>query len=111
MVHTSGSGPAPIPFKQLNSQNLEVAIRFCLTEDASIAAQQIAGKMASESGVRRAVASFHANLPLNSMRCDILSNLPAVWLYERKGKSMRLSKMAAEMLVGEGKVAWNHLKP
>ncbi|RBR15604.1 uncharacterized protein FIESC28_07245 [Fusarium coffeatum] len=111
MVHTSGAGPAPIPFKQLNSQNLEVAIRFCLTEDASIAAQRIADKMASESGVRRAVASFHANLPLNNMRCDVLSNLPAVWLYERKGRSMKLSKLAAEMLASEGKVAWNHLKP
>jgi len=111
MVHTSGAGPAPIPFKQLNTQNLADAIRFCLTPEASTAAQQIADKMARESGVRRAVASFHANLPMKNMRCDILSNLPAVWLYERKGKSMKLSKMAAEMLVGEGKIAWNHLKP
>src|SRR5688500_12840819 len=111
MVHTSGAGPAPIPFKQLKSQHHEVAIAFGLTQDASIAARKIAVKMASETGGRRAVASFHANLPLNNMRCDVLSNLPAVWLYERKGKSLKLSKLAAEMLVGEGKVAWSHLKP
>jgi hypothetical protein len=110
MVHAGGAGPAPIPFKSLNSNNLAEAIRFCLTPEASAAARQIADKMSSEAGVRRAVASFHANLPLNDMRCDLLPNLPAVWIYEKKGKKMRLSKMAAEILVEADKISWNNLK-
>lgn len=110
MVHAGGAGPAPIPFKTLNSQNLADAIRFCLTPEASTAARQIANKMSSEAGVRRAVASFHANLPLDKMRCDFLPNLPAVWTYEKKGKQTKLSKIAAEMLVEAGKISWNSLK-
>ncbi|KAM0286889.1 hypothetical protein ACHAO9_008014 [Fusarium lateritium] len=111
MVHAGGAGPAPIPFKNLNSQNLADAIRFCLTPEASTAAHQIADKMSSEAGVRRAVASFHANLPLDKMRCDVLPNAAAVWLYEKKGKQTKLSRVAAEMLVEAGKMSWNNLKP
>ncbi|KAH7144690.1 hypothetical protein DER46DRAFT_672339 [Fusarium sp. MPI-SDFR-AT-0072] len=110
MVHAGGAGPAPIPFKVLDSNNLAEAIQFCLTPEASAAARQIADKMSSEAGVRRAVASFHANLPLNDMRCDMLPNLPAAWLYEKKGKHIKLSKMAAEILVQEEKVSWKDLK-
>jgi hypothetical protein len=110
MVHAGGAGPAPIPFKSLNSENLANAIRFCLTPEASTAAHQIAYKMSSEAGVRRAVASFHANLPLDKMRCNLLPNKPAVWLYERKGKQSKLSKVAAEILVDAGKISWNNLK-
>ncbi|KAF9769538.1 hypothetical protein IL306_013040 [Fusarium sp. DS 682] len=110
MVHAGGAGPAPIPFKILDSDNLAEAIGFCLTPEASTAARQIANKMSSEAGVRRAVASFHANLPLNDIRCDLLLNLPAAWLYEKKGKQVRLSKMAAEILVQTEKVSWNNLK-
>ncbi|QKD56929.2 uncharacterized protein FOBCDRAFT_262581 [Fusarium oxysporum Fo47] len=111
MVHAGGAGPAPIPFKSLNCQNLADAIRFCLTPEASAAARQIANKMSSEAGVRRAVASFHANLPLEKMRCDVLPNLAAVWSYEWKGKHVKLSKIAIEILVEAGKISWNNLKP
>ncbi|KLP20409.1 putative sterol glucosyltransferase [Fusarium fujikuroi] len=47
MVHAGGAGPAPIPFKALNSSNLAEAILFCLTPEASAAARQIADKMSS----------------------------------------------------------------
>lgn len=110
MVHAGGAGPAPIPFKALNSSNLAEAILFCLTPEASAAARQIADKMSSEAGVRRAVASFHANLPLNDMRCDLLPNHAAAWMYDKKGKKIKLSKIAAEILVEDEKVPWNNLK-
>lgn len=110
MVYAGGAGPAPIPFKSLNSQNLATAIRFCLTPEATTAARQIADKMSSEAGVRRAVASFHANLPLNNMRCDVLPNSAAVWSFQRKGKQIKLSKVAAEILVEAGLVSWKNLK-
>ncbi|KAF5672275.1 putative sterol glucosyltransferase [Fusarium heterosporum] len=110
MVHAGGAGPAPIPFKSLDAHNLADAIKFCLTPEASTSALQISNKMSKEAGVRRAVASFHANLPLERMRCDILPNMAAVWSYQHKGKQTKLSRVAAEMLVEAGKVSWKDLK-
>ncbi|KAM0342887.1 hypothetical protein ACHAPU_009091 [Fusarium lateritium] len=110
MVHAGGAGPAPIPFKSLNAQNLAEAIKFCLTPEASTSARQISNRMSREAGVRRAVACFHANLPLDKMRCDLLPNMAAVWSYQLKGEQAKLSKIAAEMLVQAGKVSWKDLK-
>ncbi|KAG8423021.1 hypothetical protein J3459_009819 [Metarhizium acridum] len=109
MVAAAGAGPEPIPAQQLNATNLANAIRFCLTPDAAEASEAIAAKMKSECGVRRAVASFHANLPLNKMRCDVVPSLPASWLCKNKGLQYRLSKGAAEILVDAGRIAKGNL--
>lgn len=98
MVSSAGAGPPPIPQKQLDSQNLAEAIKFCFTPEASSAACKIAETMRSEHGVRRAVASFHANLPLDTMRCSLLPNLPASWVCSKRGGCVKLSKAAAELL-------------
>ncbi|KAH7020386.1 UDP-glucose,sterol transferase [Ilyonectria destructans] len=99
MVSSAGAGPPPIPQKQLDSQNLAEAIRFCFSPEASSAAGAIAETMRSEPGVSRAVASFHANLPLDTMRCSLLPNLPASWVYNKRGRCLKLSKAAAELLL------------
>jgi hypothetical protein len=51
-------------------------------------------KMKAESGVRRAVASSHVNLPLTSMRRDIMPDRPATWLLKKKGNQLKLPKQA-----------------
>ncbi|KAF4464905.1 sterol glucosyltransferase [Fusarium albosuccineum] len=84
MVAASGAGPSPIPQKQLNVENLADAIQFCLTPEAATAAAELSLRMRRENGVVTAVRSFHANLPLENLRCDILRNQPAVWLYQKK---------------------------
>lgn len=99
MVAARGAGPKPIPHKQLNAQNLADAITFCLTPEANNAAQEIAYSMQQESGVRTAVQSFHANLPFETLTCDILPDHPASWIYKRKKKSLKLSKVAVEILI------------
>lgn len=104
MVAASGAGPKPIPHKKLDIQNLAEAIQFCLTPEAATAAAEIAARMKSESGVTTAVRSFHANLPLESLRCDILSDQPAVWVAKRGKKRIRLSKKAAGVLFQHLKV-------
>ncbi|KAM0490255.1 hypothetical protein ACHAP8_011729 [Fusarium lateritium] len=110
MVNAGGAGPAPIPFKSLNKDNLADAIRYCLTPEASASARKIADKMSREAGVRRAVASFHANLPLNNMRCDMIPNQAASWTFKKNGKTLKLSKIAAEILVENNKISWKNLK-
>lgn len=109
MVAAAGAGPRPIPQRKLNSQNLAEAIQVCLTEEAHDAAQRLAGRMKSESGVRRAVASFHANLPLSKMRCDVVPERPAAWVL-KKGPNFGLSKAAAGILVQQSRLKWSDLK-
>ncbi|RDW70562.1 putative sterol glucosyltransferase [Aspergillus mulundensis] len=97
LVAASGAGPRPIPYRQVTAANLAEAIGFCLQPEAQHAAQNIASKMQYEDGVKTAVASFHRNLPLDKMRCDLLPNRAATWTC--KSPSLRLSKLAAQMLV------------
>lgn len=84
--------------------NLSEAIQFCLTPQAAAAAAEISHRMKRENGVVNAVRSFHANLPLENLQCNILRNQPAVWLFKRGAKQIRLSKAAAGVLFQHLKV-------
>lgn len=112
MVAAAGAGPVPIPHRLLDRTNLADAIRYCLTPQAAAAARGIAEKMRAESGVERAVDSFHANLPtLEQMRCDVFPDKPACWRVKMKdGGVCKLSKLAAEVLVSEGRLDRKKLK-
>ena len=110
MVAAAGAGPTPIPYKALNVQNLSEAISLCLTPEASRAAKEISVKMSTETGVHTAVQSFHSNLPLEALSCDILHNQPAAWRYKRKNKTLKLSKVAAALLGEHMKVDLNKLE-
>ncbi|KAJ6567721.1 UDP-glucose,sterol transferase [Mycena vulgaris] len=110
MVAAAGAGPKPIPHQALDARNLATAIAVCLTPEAAVAARTIASKMRSESGVQTAVASFHANLPLERLQCDVLPDRPAAWTVKRGKRKIRLSKLAAEVLVQNGDVERKALK-
>lgn len=110
MAAAANAGPRPIPYKTLDSKKLAEAILFCLKEDVVASAGKIAAKMEKECGVKRAAQSFHANLPMVGLPCDILKDRPAVWTYERKDKVVNLSGVAAEVLVDHLKVDRKHLK-
>ncbi|KAH7123152.1 hypothetical protein EDB81DRAFT_913302 [Dactylonectria macrodidyma] len=110
MVATAGAGPDPIPQKSLTVESLVRAIEFCLTPEATKAAQGIEAKMKTESGVKAAVSSFHANLPSNDIECEVLRGDPAAWVYERRGTRIRLSKIAAEILSRHLKLEFRRLR-
>jgi hypothetical protein len=110
MVNAAGAGPMPIPQKQLNCQNLAEAIKVCLAPEALAAAKVMAGKMRQENGVRQAVNSFHSNLPLDNMQCDIFPNFPAAWAYKKGSKQLKLSKVAAQVLTDAHRVKWTDLR-
>ncbi|KAF5858188.1 hypothetical protein ETB97_004690 [Aspergillus alliaceus] len=99
MIAASGAGAEPIPQKSLTAENLAEAIRYCLTPQARAAAEDIAIRMQSESGVKMAVESFHRNLPLDRMRCQILPDQPASWVYKKSAKPIYLSKLAGQILL------------
>lgn len=101
MVAAAGAGPAPIPYKKLSVEALSQGIQYCLTEQVATAASAIAIKMSSEAGVRAAVSSFHRNLPLERLQCDLYPGQPAVWSFAKGRRKIKISKIAAEMLVTE----------
>jgi hypothetical protein len=110
MIAAAGAGPSPIPQKSLNVDSLTAAIQFCLRPDVVTATEKIAAKMKTESGVKAAVASFHANLPLGRLECDIIKSQPASWTYKGKDTSLKLSKVAAEILSNHLKVDFRKLR-
>jgi hypothetical protein len=112
MIASRGLGPRPIPYKQLNAQNLASAIEFCLQPSAQAAARDVARQMSDESGVSTAVTSFYRNLPLDRMRCHLLSSEPAVWQLKKSSKPpLHLSKLAAEVLIEHHRLKISDLEP
>jgi len=110
MIAAAGAGPEPIPYRELTSAKLTEAIQFCLQVDAQTAAKSISASMNREAGVRAAVNSFYANLPISEMFCDLMPGQPAVWQYRRKDTHFKLSGVAAEVLTSHHKVDGHKLK-
>jgi hypothetical protein len=100
-----------IPYKKLTAEKLANGIKECLTDEAKRNVKKIAQSIEAEGdGADNAVKSFHRGLPLRgrrSMRCSILENRVAVW--HLKNTSLRLSALAAEILVEKGKISWKDL--
>lgn len=95
-----------VPWKQMTVEKMADGIKQLLTEEAQQNVQKLADGMAREgSGAENAVKSFHRSLPLagwHNMRCSLAGDRVAVW--EVKGSSMRLSAMAVEILIKQGKI-------
>lgn len=66
--------------------------------------------MSREEGVKTAVSSFYANLPVSDLYCDLLNDQPAVREYQRRGKYLKLSSVAAEILTDRLKVDRDKLR-
>ena len=99
MCAVTGAGPAPIPQKKLTTETLSQAIRYCLSAEAARAAQEIAQKMQTEDGVKAAAQSFHQNLPVKQMACDLLPHLPAAFCYNKGRDPILLSSLAAQSIL------------
>ncbi|KAF2730956.1 UDP-Glycosyltransferase/glycogen phosphorylase [Polyplosphaeria fusca] len=101
-----------IPFKKLTAEILAEGIKQCLTDEAKNNVQKIADSIANEGdAAKNAVRSFHRSLPFygeHNMRCQMLDNRVAVW--KLRNTSLRLSALAAELLVEWKKIKWNELR-
>jgi UDP:flavonoid glycosyltransferase YjiC (YdhE family) len=101
-----------IPYKKLTAEKLAEGIKQCMTEEARENVAKIAKCIDEEGdGAQNAVKSFHRSLPLRgerSMRCSILDNRVAVW--SLKKTSLRLSALAADILVEQKKIKWEDLR-
>jgi UDP:flavonoid glycosyltransferase YjiC (YdhE family) len=101
-----------IPYKNLTAERLAEGIKQCLTDEARENVKKIADSIEKEGdGALNAVRSFHRSLPLRgegSMRCDFLDNRAASW--KIKNTNVKLSALAAELLVEKKKLKWNELR-
>ncbi|KAL2121892.1 hypothetical protein VTJ04DRAFT_2347 [Mycothermus thermophilus] len=113
MIGKAGAGPEPVPHKHLTVDRLAEGIRYCLTDEAREAAQHIARDIAREGdGAENACRAFHRGLRLHghrSMRCALLPDQVAVW-QTTGGTRLRLSALAAEILVRRGLLSWKKLR-
>ena len=112
MVARAGAGAQEaVPYKRLTADILADGIKQCLSTKAKEAAQRIAEDIAKEGdGAKNAAESFHCHLPMQgerSMRCSILPDRVAVWTL--KHSNLRVSALAAELLVREKKIEWQSL--
>ena len=112
MLGSSGAGPEPVPYKHLTAEKLADGIKYCLSEKAQEEARKIAESIAKEGdGAENAVRSFHKHLNLRgerSMRCSLVPDQVAVW--SPKNMNMKLSSLAADILVDRGLITWKRMR-
>ena len=112
VANASAGAHSAIPYKRLTVDKLADGIKQCLSLEAKEAAEELAKNIAEEGdGAKNALESFHGHLPMageQSMRCSILPDRVAVWLLKRF--NLKLSALAAELLVEKKRITWKELK-
>ncbi|KAH8747024.1 hypothetical protein F5883DRAFT_584558, partial [Diaporthe sp. PMI_573] len=111
VVAAAGAGPKPIPQKGLRVDNLVEAIEFITSPAAYNAASTIAAQMRQEVGVDAAIHSFHRNLPIAALTCDVIPGQAARWLTTKHGKSVKLCDAAVAVLIAQKRIQLSQLKP
>lgn len=101
MIAGAGVGPEPIPPSRLTVETLAEGIRFCHLDHVRKSAEAIAERMQHETGVQAAVESFHRNLDIGAMRCDVLPDQAAVWICRSGKQRVKISKLAAEATIAQ----------
>ncbi|KAH7349176.1 hypothetical protein BKA66DRAFT_447158 [Pyrenochaeta sp. MPI-SDFR-AT-0127] len=110
MVAAAGAGPMPIPQRELTTESLSEAVRYCLSHEAARAAADIAQKMQSEVGIEAAARSFHKSLPVKNMPCDVLPHLPAAFWFNKGKDKIKLSSFATEIVIEKASKDAKYLK-
>ncbi|KAJ5776787.1 UDP-Glycosyltransferase/glycogen phosphorylase [Penicillium odoratum] len=108
MIARVGTGPNPIPYKQLTADKLAEAINFCLDPRCLERAKELASKVAAERGSDTGAQSFHQFLDPDRLRCILVPSRPAAWRIRRT--KVRLSAFAACTLMNAGLLDLTDLK-
>ncbi len=121
LVASAGAGPEPIPFPRLTAERLSAAIKHALLPDTKAKARalraKIGGGAGDDNGAVVGARVFHQHLNLPDLSCDMLPDRLAVWRCNppmvqaaSKASSIRLSALAAAVLVSERKLAYSDLR-
>lgn len=71
MVHRSGAGPAGCPISKLTLARFQEALDVLRAPKTQDRARSLAALMNAEDGVSEGVNSFHRNLPVADMLCEV----------------------------------------
>lgn len=108
MIAKAGAGPKPVPQKQLTADNLAEAIQEALKPQTLERARLLSSKISQEKGSNVGAQSFHQFLEVDKLRCSLAPSRGAVWRVKRT--DVRLSALAAAVLVNEGLLDFQDLK-
>lgn len=108
MIYKAGAGPEPVPFKKMTEETLADSITIALGVDIQTAVQEMSKKIDNENGAEEAALSFHNIINMDSMRCLILPDRVATWRI--KNTNIRLSTLAAAVLIDQGIISLARLK-
>ena len=97
MISKSGAGPAPIPGKRLNVNDLIEAFKMVHESATREAADKLRAAFQQEDGCQAAVRSFHSRLPLDKMRSDLNSSFGACFRLNQY--DLNISRPVAQALV------------
>ncbi|KAL5615447.1 hypothetical protein BROUX41_005492 [Berkeleyomyces rouxiae] len=109
MIAQAGAGPRPIPFSKLTAIRLAEALKACAQPEVIQNAKELGTRVCGENGTLVGADSFHKQLDVGDLRCSLLPSRTAVWKV-RQYKNVKLSAMAAALLVREGLLNWSDLK-
>ncbi|EXJ71992.1 uncharacterized protein A1O5_04495 [Cladophialophora psammophila CBS 110553] len=112
MVARAGAGPTPVPSKELTADRLANAILEALKPETLERARELGERIKEEKGTEVGAASFHTQMGVNHLRCQMAPSRPAVWSVKTKGSNtedIRLSAFAATVLGNEGLLDVNQL--
>ena len=99
MVARAGAGPTPIHSKTLNADNLAKAITEAIQPSCVQKAKDLSARIGQESGSESGAESFHNELEVDQLRCQLSPGRAAVWRIRRT--DFRLSAFAAAVLAHE----------
>lgn len=108
MVARADAGPEPIPYASLTAEKLAESLKVCLQPDTIEKAKSLGEKIREEDGTAMGGKSFHAHLDVEKLRCTLAPSRVAVWRVKRT--DVRLSALAAAVLVKNGLIKYSDLK-
>ena len=100
VVARAGAGPRPLPYSRQSAEKLANQICEALHPDFKIRARHIQTRLQQEQGCENGAKHFHRMLNLENSNCMIAPDRLAVW--KVKGRDIRLSAMAAAVLLERG---------
>jgi hypothetical protein len=108
MLARNDVGSPPIPYRNLNADNLSSAIIHALEPHVLEAASEVGAQIRAEKGLDLAAQIFNARLDVDDLRCNFIPDRVAAW--QVKHKDIQISALAATVLMNEGMLSLHDLE-
>ncbi|KAJ5945513.1 hypothetical protein N7454_002352 [Penicillium verhagenii] len=107
-IFKAGVGSAPLNERNLSSELIVTAFRFCLQKETREKTTLAQNHILSENGTSNAVESFHRHVRSNEMICSIIRTDLATYCV-RQRPSVQISSIAAALLIKLNKIRLSEL--